>query len=52
MRLRCFPNLDLIHLHTGKRLGAIGRYVAAQRRLPYVISHGGVYDVPASEAQT
>jgi glycosyltransferase involved in cell wall biosynthesis len=51
--LRRFPNLDLIHLHTGKRLGAIGRYVAAQRKLPYVISlHGGVYDVPASEAQT
>ena len=51
--LRRFPNLDLIHLHTGKRLGAIGRYVAARRKLPYVISlHGGVYDVPAGEAQT
>lgn len=51
--LRRFPQLDLIHLHTGKRLGAIGRYVAAQRKLPYVISlHGGVYDVPAGEAQT
>jgi len=51
--LRRFPHLDLIHLHTGKRLGAIGRYVAARRRLPYVISlHGGVYDVPAGEAQT
>ena len=51
--LRRFPHLDLIHLHTGKRLGAIGRYVAAQRKIPYVISlHGGVYDVPAGEAQT
>jgi glycosyltransferase involved in cell wall biosynthesis len=51
--LRRFPDLDLIHLHTGKRLGAIGRYVAARRKLPYVISlHGGVYDVPAGEAQT
>ena len=51
--LRRFPNLDLIHLHTGKRLGAIGRYVAAQRKIPYVISlHGGVYDVPSGEAQT
>jgi glycosyltransferase involved in cell wall biosynthesis len=51
--LRRFPDLDLIHLHTGKRLGAIGRYVAAKRHLPYVISlHGGVYDVPAGEAQT
>jgi len=47
------PNLDLIHLHTGKRLGAIGRYVAARRHIPYVISlHGGVYDVPKGEAQT
>ena len=49
--LRRFPNLDLIHLHTGKRLGAEGRHVAAARRIPYVISlHGGVYDVPAGEA--
>lgn len=47
------PGLDLIHLHTGKRLGAIGRYVAAHRHIPYVISlHGGVYDVPKGEAQT
>src|ERR1051326_4710675 len=47
-----FPNLDLIHLHTGKRLGAIGRHVAVKRRVPYVISlHGGVFDVPAGEAQ-
>ena len=46
-----FPDLDLIHLHTGKRLGAIGRYVAAKRHLPYVVSlHGGVFDVPAGEA--
>ena len=51
--LQRFPDLDLIHLHTGKRLGAIGRYVAAKRKLPYVISlHGGVYDVPSGEAQT
>jgi D-inositol-3-phosphate glycosyltransferase len=51
--LQRFPKLDLIHLHTGKRLGGIGRYVAAQRNVPYVISlHGGVYDVPAGEAKT
>jgi glycosyltransferase involved in cell wall biosynthesis len=44
------PRLDLIHLHTGKRLGGIGRLVARRRGLPYVISlHGGVYDVPAAE---
>lgn len=48
-----YPNLDVIHLHTGKRLGSIARYVAEKRKLPYVISlHGGVYDVPAGEAKT
>ena len=48
-----FPGLDLIHLHTGKRLGAMARTVAARRKLPYVISlHGGVFDVPTGEAQT
>ena len=47
------PKLDLIHLHTGKRLGGIGRYSARRRRIPYVISlHGGVYDVPSGEAQS
>lgn len=51
--LRSLPDLDLIHLHTGKRIGGIGRYVARQRRIPYLISlHGGVYDVPAEEAAT
>lgn len=44
---------DVIHLHTGKRLGGIARHVSRQRRIPYVISlHGGVCDVPAHEAQT
>lgn len=48
-----YPHLDLIHLHTMKRLGGIGRYVARQRGIPYVVSlHGGVYDVPAEEAQS
>jgi glycosyltransferase involved in cell wall biosynthesis len=47
------PHIDLIHLHTGKRIGAIGRYAARKRKIPYVISlHGGVLDVPAREAQT
>jgi D-inositol-3-phosphate glycosyltransferase len=51
--LQRLPKLDLIHLHTGKRLGGIARYVAEQRNVPYVISlHGGVYDVPAGEAKT
>ncbi len=48
-----YPDLDLIHLHTGTRLGAIGRHVAVKRRIPYVISlHGAVFDVPPEEAAT
>lgn len=44
-RERC---LDLIHLHTGKRIGGIARRVALSRGIPYVITlHGGVFDVPA-----
>jgi glycosyltransferase involved in cell wall biosynthesis len=51
--LQSVPNLDLIHLHTAKRAGGIGRHVARKRRLPYVVSlHGGVFDVPAEEAAT
>lgn len=42
-----WPKLNLIHLHTARRTGAIGRYVALKRKIPYVVSvHGGVYDVP------
>lgn len=45
------PELDLIHLHVGNRIGGIGRYVAKKRKIPYVMSlHGGVFDVPAAEA--
>ncbi|KPJ97178.1 MAG: hypothetical protein AMS20_17515, partial [Gemmatimonas sp. SG8_28] len=45
------PQLDLIHLHTGKRVGGIGRYVARRRRIPYVVSlHGGVFDVAHAPA--
>jgi glycosyltransferase involved in cell wall biosynthesis len=47
------PELDLIHLHTAKRLGGIGRTAALKRGIPYVISiHGGMTDVPADEAAT
>jgi len=43
----------LIHLHTAKRLGGIGRLVAQKKNIPYVISiHGGMTDVPAEEAAT
>ncbi|MCA9104019.1 MAG: glycosyltransferase family 4 protein [Planctomycetales bacterium] len=49
-RLRTMPNIDLLHLHTGKRLGGIVRTVARQRRIPYVVTlHGGVTDVPPEE---
>lgn len=47
------PELDLIHLHTGNRLGGIGRTVARKRRIPYVISlHGGAFDIPKAEAES
>ena len=47
------PSLDLIHLHTAKRLGGIGRTVARKRNIPYVVTiHGGMIDVPAEEAAT
>jgi len=47
------PGVDLLHAHTGKRLGGIVRTVAKLRRIPYVISlHGGVFDVPSSEAES
>jgi len=49
--LKRYPNLDLIHLHTGNRLGGIGRYVARKRRVPYVVSlHGAMFDIPPEEA--
>jgi len=51
--LRKMPELDLIHLHTAKRVGGIGRRVAMKRRIPYVVSlHGGLFDVPTAEAQS
>jgi len=47
------PGLDLIHAHTGKRLGGIVRTAARMRGIPYVVSlHGGVHDVPEAEART
>jgi glycosyltransferase involved in cell wall biosynthesis len=50
--LSVLPRLDLIHLHTGRRPGAIGRYVARRRRIPYVVSlHGGVHDIPSEETE-
>ncbi len=51
--LKRVPDVDIIHLHTAKRTGGIGRHVALKRRIPYVVSlHGGVHDVPSEEAAT
>lgn len=44
--------LDLIHAHTGKRLGGIVRHTAQKRGIPYVVSlHGGIHDVPTGQMQ-
>jgi glycosyltransferase involved in cell wall biosynthesis len=52
-RLRAEQPLDLIHLHTGKRLGGMVRHVARKRSIPYVVSlHGGVFDVPEEESRS
>ena len=51
--LRRMPGLDLIHLHTAKRMGGIARWVSRRRGIPYIVSlHGGVFDVPSEEADT
>ena len=45
-------DVDVLHAHSGKRLGGIVRTAARIRKLPYVISlHGGVIDVPSAETQ-
>jgi len=48
--LRKEKGIDLLHLHTLKRTGGIGRFIARRRGVPYVVSlHGGLYDVPEGE---
>lgn len=50
-KLLRLPGLQLIHLHTGKRVGGIARTVARARGIPYLISlHGGALEVPRDEA--
>lgn len=45
--------VDLIHLHTAKRLGSIARTVCLMRNIPYIITvHGGLYDISLSEKKT
>ena len=44
------PGVDLLHAHTGKRLGGIVRTAARLRGIPYVVTlHGNVFDVPDAE---
>ncbi len=46
-RLLIRPDIDVFHLHTGKRLGGLVRTVARIHNAPYLVSlHGGVFDVP------
>jgi glycosyltransferase involved in cell wall biosynthesis len=40
-------HIDLIHSHALGRIGAIGRSIARQRHVPFVVTiHGGVLDLP------
>lgn len=44
------PGVDLLHAHSGKRLGAAVRTAAKLRGIPYVITlHGGHFVVPEGE---
>lgn len=43
-------HFDLIHLHTGGRIGQMLAKVAARQKIPYVMSfHGGCLDIPKAE---
>lgn len=45
-------NIDLIHLHTAKRLGGIASTICKYRNIPYVITiHGGLHDISESEKE-
>ena len=44
------PSVDLLHAHTGKRVGGIVRTAARLRRIPYIVTlHGGFFQVPKGE---
>jgi len=52
-KLMRMTSLDLIHLHTGNRVGGIARTVARRRKIPYVITlHGGHFTIPPEELET
>jgi glycosyltransferase involved in cell wall biosynthesis len=42
--------VDLLHAHSGKRLGGVVRTAAKLRGIPYVVSvHGGHFEIPSGE---
>jgi glycosyltransferase involved in cell wall biosynthesis len=44
------PGVDVLHAHTGKRVGGIVRTAARLRGIPYVVTlHGGYFEVPKGE---
>lgn len=44
-------DVDLIHLHTAKRMGSIARTICRLRNIPYIVTiHGGLYDINQNEA--
>jgi len=48
--LLCEPGVDLLHAHTGKRVGGTVRTAARMRDIPYVVTlHGGFFEVPKGE---
>jgi glycosyltransferase involved in cell wall biosynthesis len=46
------PGVDLMHAHTGKRLGGIVRTAARLHGIPYLLTlHGGFFEVPKREME-
>ena len=44
------PGVNVLHAHTGKRVGGIVRTAARLRGIPYVVTlHGGYFEVPQGE---
>jgi glycosyltransferase involved in cell wall biosynthesis len=45
-------SIDLLHAHSGKRLGGVVRTAARLRGIPYVVTlHGGHFEIPTGEMQ-
>ena len=43
-------DIDIIHLHTAKRMGSIARFICKIKKISYIVSvHGGVYDISLDE---